>query len=403
MTIRTGGGKSAVMVSSMPFSPPFATENDLLEQYSICQTIGKGAYGTVYKAKRKDSDDDVAIKVIRHLDNPLVCRRTLREVKILQHFRHPNIVALLDVARPDSFLTFSEACLVQEYMPRNLTQVIRRYELSDLQVSYLTHQMLCGLSAVHHAGIIHRDLKPDNLLVADNCDLKICDFGLARREGTGESEQGKLTEYVATRWYRAPEIMLSKYGKPADVWSTGCILAEMLGKTICFPGKHYTHQLDLIFSVLGSPTVEDLSRAGYSAKSTRYIRRVLPRREGMSWRQLFPTASEGSLNLLGRLLTFNPDGRVTAEDALRHPYLSLWSESDQPPRPAVSTQHDLGEGGDLAAHAAVKRGYSFSIFAPSDAYRRSGNLFNELVRTSDRSMCGRVMLQLSSSLHPEAR
>lgn len=127
--------------------------------------VGSGTYGVVYQATQKDSGDDVAIKVIRHLDNPVVCRRTLREIRFLQHFKHENIITLLDVARPDTFHHFSEACLVQEYMPQNLSQVIGKYELTDLQISHLTHQMLAGLGAIHFAGIIHRDVKPENLLV----------------------------------------------------------------------------------------------------------------------------------------------------------------------------------------------------------------------------------------------
>lgn len=97
--------------------------------------VGSGTYGVVYQATQKSSGDDVAIKVIRHLDNPVVCRRTSREIRFLQHFKHENIITLLDVARPDSFHNFSEACLIQEYMPQNLSQVIGNYELSDLQIS----------------------------------------------------------------------------------------------------------------------------------------------------------------------------------------------------------------------------------------------------------------------------
>jgi mitogen-activated protein kinase 1/3 len=169
-------------------------ENDLLEHYDLHRKLGSGAYGVVYLATQKISGQHVAIKVIRHLDNSLVCRRTLREVRYLQGFKHENIIGLLDVARPDNFDTFSEACLIQEYMPQNLTQVIDKFELTELQISYLTYQMLLGLQAVHCAGIIHRDVKPDNLLVGPNCELKICDFGLARAQSAGGSEKLNMTE-----------------------------------------------------------------------------------------------------------------------------------------------------------------------------------------------------------------
>jgi mitogen-activated protein kinase 1/3 len=297
--------------------------------------------------------------VIRHLDNPVVCRRTLGEVGFLQHFNHENIIALLDVARPDSFHNLSEACIIQEYMPQNLSQIIRQYELNDLQISHLTHQMLAGLGAIHFAGIIHRDVKPENLLVGPNCELKICDFGLARAQASGGKKRVKMTDYVATRWYRAPEIMLSKYGKASDVWSSGCVLAEMLGRNVIFPGKDYTHQLDLIFNVLGSPTDDDL-RAGYSSRSIHYIRTALPSRTRTPWRNIFLKASEESLSLLDRLLTFNMDSRITVEDALQHEFVQLWTRSDQGSRKGVSTGQTFLDCGDTEVDARAKREYNMT-------------------------------------------
>jgi mitogen-activated protein kinase 1/3 len=331
-------------------------QNDLLEHYDIQRKLGSGTYGVVYQATQKSSGQHVAIKVIRHLDNPLVCRRTLREIKYLQHFKHDNIIGLLDVARPNGIHDFSEACIIQEYMPQNLTQVIGKYELTELQISYLTHQMLVGLSAIHLAGIIHRDVKPDNLLVGPNCELKICDFGLARAQAGGGRKKVNMTEYVATRWYRAPEIMLSKYGKASDVWSSGCVLAEMLGKNVFFPGKDYKHQLDLIFNVLGSPTDDDL-RAGYSSKSIQYIRTALPLRFRKPWSDIFPKASEESLSLLDRLLTFNMDNRITAEDALQHEFLQSWTHADGASCKGVSTRQTLLDCGDAEGDARAKREY----------------------------------------------
>jgi hypothetical protein len=125
-------------------------QNDLLEHYDIQRKLGSGTYGVVYQATQKSSGQHVAIKVIRHLDNPLVCRRTLREIKYLQHFKHDNIIGLLDVARPNGIHDFSEACIIQEYMPQNLTQVIGKYELTELQISYLTHQMLVRHPSCRH-------------------------------------------------------------------------------------------------------------------------------------------------------------------------------------------------------------------------------------------------------------
>lgn len=320
----------------------------MTERYDVHQLLGRGAYGSVYRATPRGCQNKVAIKVTRRLDDPLVCRRTLSEIRILQHLQHCNIVRLLDAARPDGSHRLSEACLVEEAMPYNLAQVIQTFPLSDAQISCLTHQMLCGLHAIHSAGIIHRDLKPDNLLVADNCELKICDFGLARAETTRGRRRNRLTEYVATRWYRAPEVMLSRYGKAADVWSSGCVLAEMLGKRVLFPGQGYVHQLDCIFAILGSPTDEELA-SGYSVKSIDYIRKVLPVRQKLPWREVYPHASQASLDLLDRLLTFSTDRRISTGDAARHAYVRGWADENPQSWEQASSQRVFVESeGDVS-------------------------------------------------------
>lgn len=146
-------------------------------------------------------------------------------------------------------------------METDLFKLLRTQVLSNQHVCYFTYQILRGLKYIHSANVLHRDLKPSNLLLNSNCDLKICDFGLARVSDPTEVQEGQLTEYVATRWYRAPEIMLNArgYSKAIDVWSVGCILAEMLTNQPLFPGQHYLEQLNLIFNFLGSPSQADLN------------------------------------------------------------------------------------------------------------------------------------------------
>jgi mitogen-activated protein kinase 1/3 len=331
------------MVLPRSLHPRFARSDDLLEHYNISRRIGSGAYGVVYHAEQRSSGKEVAIKVTRDLSNSLVCSRALREIRILQHFQHENIITFLDVGRPHNFNDFVEACIVMEYMPYNLKQIIGNPQLSDFHISYLTYQVFRGLDAIHSAGIVHRDLKPDNLLVGEAWDLKICDFGLARPQGVEGEEKAKMTEYVATRWYRAPEIILSKYGKPADLWSCGCILAEMIGKTVLFPGKDpYHHQLELIFTTLGSPTKEDL-KAVCNWRNHHYIKSQFPPRAKTPWKTLFPTASIHALDLLNRLLTFNPASRLTVKDALKHPFTLLWAEPDELPAQDALAAHAFTE------------------------------------------------------------
>lgn len=156
------------------------------------------------------SSTRVAIKRISPFEHQMFCLRTLREIRLLRHFQHENIISILDIVRPSSFEGFSEVLLIQELMDTDLHRVIRTQELTPDHCQYFLYQILRGIKALHSAGVLHRDLKPSNLLLNANCDLKICDFGLARSaEQPQPDSKAFLTEYVATRWYRAPEIMLT--------------------------------------------------------------------------------------------------------------------------------------------------------------------------------------------------
>lgn len=188
-------------------------------------------------------------------------------------------------------------------------RVIRTQDLSDDHAQYFIYQTLRALKALHSADVIHRDLKPSNLLLNANCDLKVCDFGLARSVKTAEpsgTETGFMTEYVATRWYRAPEIMLTfkQYTKAIDIWSVGCILAEMLSGKPLFPGRDYHHQLTLILDVLGTPTLDEFY-AITTRRSRDYIR-ALPFRKRKPFAQLFPNANPLAVDFLTRSLVRLP-------------------------------------------------------------------------------------------------
>lgn len=215
-------------------------------------------------------------------------------------------------------------------------RVIRTQDLSDDHCQYFIYQTLRGLKAMHSADVLHRDLKPSNLLLNANCDLKVCDFGLARSAASQEDNAGFMTEYVATRWYRAPEIMLTfkEYTKAIDVWSVGCILAEMLSGKPLFPGKDYHHQLTLILDLLGTPTMDDYHSIN-SRRAREYIR-SLPFKKPVSFAVMFPKANPAALDLLTRLLAFNPAKRVTVEEALKHPYLESYHDpEDEPDAPPI--------------------------------------------------------------------
>ena len=257
-------------------------------RYAPIKPIGKGAYGVVCSARDVDTDARVAIKKIGNaFDNAVDAKRTLREIKLLRHLEHENVIRIADVVSPASLPNFRDVYVMYELMDTDLHQIIRSQQaLSDDHCQYFVYQLLRGLKYVHSAGVLHRDLKPSNLLLNANCDLKICDFGLARANAETDAF---MTEYVVTRWYRAPELLLScaEYTTAIDVWSVGCIFAELLGRKPLFPGKDYVHQMNLIARVIGSPTEEELHFVT-SDKARRYIR-SLPHSDRVDFRAVYPT------------------------------------------------------------------------------------------------------------------
>jgi len=314
--------------------PKFETGED----YQILQAIGEGAYGTVVSATHKPTGRQVAIKKILPFEHTLFCLRTLRELKLLKFFSdtcvNENIISILDIIKPPTINDFKEIYFIQELMQTDLHRVIRTQHLTDDHCQYLTYQTLRALKSIHSADIVHRDLKPANLLLNANCDLKVCDFGLARsvkNSSANGKEAGLMTEYVATRWYRAPEIMLSfkMYTKAIDVWAVGCILAELLTGRPLFPGRDYGHQLDLILDVIGTPTLDEFY-AITSRRSRDYIR-ALPIRKRRPFTALFPDASAEAIDFLSKTLTFDAKKRITVDEALEHPYLASYHDPEDEP------------------------------------------------------------------------
>ncbi|KAK2876889.1 hypothetical protein Q8A67_020985 [Cirrhinus molitorella] len=306
------------------------------EEYDIIETIGTGAYGVVSSARRRDNGQQVAIKKIPNAFEVVTnAKRTLRELKILKHFKHDNIIAIKDILQPVvPHSAFKSVYVVLDLMESDLHQIIHsRQPLTPEHTRYFLYQLLRGLKYIHSANVIHRDLKPSNLLVNENCELKIGDFGMARGLSAAHSDESRsfMTEYVATRWYRAPELMLSlhHYSLAIDLWSVGCIFGEMLGRRQMFPGKNYVHQLQLILSVLGTPPESIVSTIG-SDRVRSYVR-SLPSKAPEPLAALYPQAEPSALDLLGAMLRFDPRERVSACQALEHPYLAKYHDPDDEP------------------------------------------------------------------------
>jgi len=306
--------------------------------YSPHKAVGSGAYGVVCATIDNRYNRKVAIKKCSNAFEDIIDgKRILREVRLLQAFDHENICPLLDMIPPTDPHKFTDVYIVLNYMESDLHKIIySRNKLTDEHYQYFVYQILRGLKYLHSKKVIHRDLKPSNLLVNSNCDLKICDFGLAR----GLDWKTELTEYVVTRWYRAPEIMCSHqdYNEKIDMWSVGTILAEMIRGKPLFAGDHYIHQLNLIFELIGTPNLKDDLECVSNVKALKYIQKLSPKTT-KSFEKYFGGchgATPDAIDLLKKLLRFNPNKRISVDEALEHPYFrALHSEKNKQSADAV--------------------------------------------------------------------
>ena len=363
------------------------------ERYEYIKQIGVGAYGVVISCYDKKTNRNVAIKKVGNAFEDLIdAKRIVREIKLLRYFKHDNIVSLIDIQKPPGRTGFEDIYIITDLMETDLHRVIySRQELTDDHIQYFIYQILRGVVYMHSANIIHRDLKPANILANKNCDLKICDLGLGRAEvyeydemelrekqnktkkkpkkkkktedkdkkdkkdkdnkdkkdkkdkdknkdnkdkdnvEEEEEEEPDLTEYVITRWYRAPEVILcpSHYSKAVDIWSVGCIFAELLGRQPLFPGDHYLDQIQKIVAVTGTPKMEDLDFIKKKEAKEFFLKLV--KRTKLTCSSLFPNANPIALDLLEKMLTFNPKKRYTVDQCLSHPYFEGLHDPEQEP------------------------------------------------------------------------
>jgi cyclin-dependent kinase-like len=333
-----------------------------MNKYEVLGIVGEGttyvgAYGVVLKAKHKETGNFVAIKKFKENEDEALHKVSLREVKLLRQLKHDHIVQLIEAFRRKSKLY-----LVFEFVDRNLLEVLEEcpYGVSvrtrqAVQTKHFVFQLLKAIEHCHKQQVIHRDIKPENLLVSNDQKLKVCDFGFARVI----SKSGDMTDYVATRWYRAPELLLGEcYGAAVDLWSVGCIMGELTNGKPLFPGNSEIDQLHVIQKVLG-PLPQTQAELFMRNPKFSGIKFAEGRSETLD-KQFLGKLKKSGISLMKRLLEYSPEDRISAEDALKHPYFDDFRgvSVEKPPRSVLQRSESCSNRRKaliFAGHVYVRR------------------------------------------------
>eukprot|EP01104_Vermistella_antarctica_P002777 TRINITY_DN12996_c0_g1_i1.p1 TRINITY_DN12996_c0_g1~~TRINITY_DN12996_c0_g1_i1.p1 ORF type:complete len:304 (-),score=61.24 TRINITY_DN12996_c0_g1_i1:172-1083(-) len=296
-----------------------------MQKYKKLEKIGEGTYGVVYKAKDISTGATIALKKIRlETEDEGVPSTAIREISLLKELsRHKNVVSLLDVVHCNQKLY-----LVFEFVAQDLKRYMDSCDgaLHPTLVKSYVYQLVNGIAFCHSHRVLHRDLKPQNLLIDREGALKLADFGLARAFGIPVRT---YTHEVVTLWYRAPEILLGHnlYSTPVDIWSIGCIFAELVNKSPLFPGDSEIDELFKIFELLGTPTEENWP----GVTEFPDYKPTFPRFKARDLSTVVPTLDEQGQDLMSQMLTYVPGKRISAKQALKHPYFDSLREGNSFP------------------------------------------------------------------------
>lgn len=326
------------------------------EGYEINEIIGQGAFGNVVSASSQivRGMERVAIKklaLLREQKSDKTLLLTLRELCFLRALQHPNIIQLMFAYAGSDGAVYC----VTEMLDSDLAKVLNLpgLNLSPLQIEWMAYQLVRGLAYMHGCGVMHRDLSPRNLLINEECDLKICDFGMARLEASPDEEfnEGHMSMYVCTRWYRAPELLFSlRYSFKVDVWSAGCIIIELYIKRPFLPGNSSDKQIALLIENFGLPRyiakkIEShrvlyfLANQGLEAGNDTFKGTFPAFLDDNTYRGVIPAEASHSIRCM---LHIDADMRATAEDILKSPYMGKYHNPTEEPEPKRFREADFG-------------------------------------------------------------
>jgi len=332
----------------------------VLRKYDITQKLGKGAYAVVFKAVDKKTKETVALKkIFDAFQNATDAQRTFREIMYLQALstpkQHPNIIRLRNFLKAEND---KDIYLVFDFMETDLHAVIRANILEPVHKQFIVYQSLKAMRFCHTCQLLHRDLKPSNLLLNEECVLKVADFGLARtvkEAQVADAEGSVLTDYVATRWYRAPEIILGStaYTKAVDMWAIGCIVAEMFTGKPLLAGSSTIDQLDKILDVCGKPDAVAIKAMSSKFAATMIEQQMSKKQRPVTSyehrraqvdeliRKSCPSVDKHVVDIVTEMLDINPETRMTVEQALEHPWMKPFAANSDP-------NEDINQQGELS-------------------------------------------------------
>ncbi|CAI4229534.1 unnamed protein product [Auanema sp. JU1783] len=353
-------------------------------RYYDLQYLNAGAQGTVVSAMDRVTGKSVAIKkMLNACSHPLTARRAYREFVLLTTMKHPNIIQLLNAfTSTETVDGFTDIYVVMELMSHNLAEIATRMRLEHRTLSFFVYQMLCAIKHLHNSGVIHRDLKPSNIVVDDNCKLKVLDFGLARVVNSDPAM--RMSDYVVTRYYRAPEVVLSiPYDEKVDIWSVGCILAELVNHSVLFEGKDRIDQWTRIIKILGTPSEEFINTLGDGvAKYVRQMNHYNP----IPVKEFIPDSNfsketeleqvhltDQCRDLLAHMLEIDPRRRYSVENALHHPYVKLWWDEAEVNGPRSENRYN----NDVEVEDKPLSAWKSLIFEEIKLYEREHDIFKD--------------------------